>query len=75
MYEYAREGKSVEIPKREIEIYEIELIGIDKKGKLITFKVHVSKGTYIRTLCEDIANKLGEIGTMTELRRSKVRCV
>ena len=61
LYEYAREGKTIEIPARQIEIYEIELMYIDKERKKIRFKVHCSKGTYIRVLCVDIAKSLGEI--------------
>ena len=72
LYEYARKGQNVEVPKREIEIYEIELLNIDKQNKKIEYKVHCSKGTYIRSLCEDIAEKLGTIGYMTELERLKV---
>lgn len=72
LYEYARKGQNVEVPKREIEIYEIELLNIDKQNKKIEYKVHCSKGTYIRSLCEDIAEKLGTIGYMAELERLKV---
>lgn len=72
LYEYARKGQNVEVPKREIEIYEIELLNIDKQNKKIEYKVHCSKGTYIRSLCEDIAKKLGTIGYMAELERIKV---
>lgn len=72
LYEYARKGQNVEVPKREIEIYEIELLNIDKRNKKIEYKVHCSKGTYIRSLCEDIAEKLGTIGYMAELERLKV---
>lgn len=72
LYEYARKGQNVEVPKREIEIYEIELLNIDKQNKKIEYKVHCSKGTYIRSLCEDIAQKLGTIGYMAELERLKV---
>lgn len=70
LYEYAREGVSVEIPKREIEIYNIELNNI--KGLEIEFTVKCSKGTYIRSLCEEIAKKLGVIGYMKELTRIEV---
>lgn len=70
LYEYARVGKQIEIPKREIEIYSINLKNI--KGLEIEFVVSCSKGTYIRTLCEDIAVKLGTIGYMKELVRTKV---
>ena len=72
LYEYARKGQEVEIPKREIEIYSIELLNIDKKENIIEFKVHCSKGTYIRTLCENIAEKLGTIGYMEDLIRVQV---
>lgn len=70
LYEYAREGKQIEIPKREIEIYSINLKNI--KDLEIEFMVSCSKGTYIRTLCEDIAMKLETIGYMKELIRTKV---
>ena len=72
LYEYARKGVEVEIPKREIEIYNIELLDINEKDKTIEFKVHCSKGTYIRTLCENIAEKLGTIEYMKELNRVQV---
>lgn len=70
LYEYARKGVEVEVPKREIEIYDIQLLNI--KNETIEFKVHCSKGTYIRTLCETIAEKLGTIGYMKELNRTQV---
>ena len=58
LYEYARKGQTVEIKPRQIEIYSIELLSIDKNLKQIEFKVSCSKGTYIRSLFEDIGNKL-----------------
>ena len=58
LYEYARKGQTVEIKPRQSEIYSIELLSIDKKLKQIEFEVSCSKGTYIRSLCEDIGNKL-----------------
>lgn len=70
LYEYAREGKSVEVKPREIEILDINLIGYENNE--IEFSVRCSKGTYIRTLCEDIAKKLGTIGYMKELQRTSV---
>ncbi len=72
LYEYARRGEKVEVPKREIEIYNIELIGINKLSQEIEFKVSCSKGTYIRSLCTDIAKKMGTIGYMSGLERIKV---
>lgn len=72
LYEYAREGIELELPKREVEIKAIELIDdiIYKDNKTIfKFKCSVSKGTYIRSLIRDIATKLNTIGIMTDLRR------
>ena len=70
LYEYAREGKEVKIKPRNIEIYKIELL--EYQNNKIKFEVECSKGTYIRTLCEDIAKKLGTVGYMEELQRTKV---
>ena len=70
LYEYARNGEMVVVEPREIEIYNIELIGYQLKE--IKFKVECSKGTYIRSLCEDIAEKLGTVGTMSALQRTQV---
>lgn len=67
LYEYAREGRKIEVPEREIEIYDIKLLNAND-GE-IEFMVSCSKGTYIRVLCEDIARALGTIGTMSSLRR------
>ena len=72
LYEYARKGQTIELKPRNIIIYECELIKIDKSEKEIDFKVHCSKGTYIRSLCEDIAKKLGTVGYMKNLNRVKV---
>ena len=69
-YEYARNGQTVEIPAREIEIMEISLLNFE--NNIITFKVSCSKGTYIRVLCEDIATKLGTVGLMQNLKRTRV---
>ena len=72
LYEYSRKGEKVDIPKRDIEIYSIKLLEFDNDEKEITFEVSCSKGTYIRVLCEDIAEKLGTIGYMKNLKRTKV---
>ena len=72
LYEYARKGESVEIPSRIVKIYSIDKVDINKIEKQISFEVSCSKGTYIRTLCEDIAKKLETVGYMKELRRTKV---
>ncbi len=72
LYEYAREGKKVEIPEREIEIYNIKLKNINSEKKEIEFEVNCSKGTYIRVLCENIAECLDTIGYMSFLKRIRV---
>ena len=72
LYEYARKGEKVEIQPREIEIYSLELININTEKKQIEFRVKCSKGTYIRTLCENIAEKLQTLGYMKELKRTQV---
>ncbi len=72
LYEYARKNETVEIPEREIEIYSMQLMNYNEKERTISFRVHCSKGTYIRSLCETIAEKLGTIGYMQELNRVRV---
>lgn len=72
LYEYARSGKSVEIPEREIEIYGLELLNINQEEKTLQFEIHCSKGTYIRSVCELIAEKLDTVGFMLELKRTLV---
>ena len=69
LYEYAREGIQVELPKREINITNIELLSY--KDDEIIFKTTVSKGTYIRALIDDICTKLNTVGTMSNLQRTK----
>lgn len=72
LYEYARKGKTVEIPIRNIEIYNLQLKDINSENNEIQFRIECSKGTYIRSICEDIAIKLGTIGYMKELNRIQV---
>ena len=69
LYEYAREGIKVELPTREINITNIELISFNNDE--IVFKTTVSKGTYIRALIDDICKKLNTVGTMSSLIRTK----
>lgn len=72
LYEYARENIDIELPKREVEISNIELVSdIEYKDDktYFSFKCCVSKGTYIRSLIRDIAHKLNTVGIMTDLRR------
>lgn len=69
LYDYARNNLEVELPKRDIEVFAIELL--DMKDDSFTFKVSVSKGTYIRSLIRDIGVKLGIPCTMKNLIRTK----
>ena len=69
LYEYARAKKEVTIPKRMVEIKKIKLIEFG--NDYYKFKVTVSKGTYIRSLIRDINDKLGVIGVMSDLVRTK----
>lgn len=74
LYEYARNNEFVELPKREVDIKELSLVGDIKyqDNKIIfTIKCLVSKGTYIRALVNDIATKLNTIGVMSKLIRTK----
>ncbi len=72
LYEYARKNEVVEIPEREVEIYSMQLLSYNQDEKTISFRVHCSKGTYIRSLCETVAERLQTIGYMKELNRVKV---
>lgn len=69
LYELARKGIEIEREARDIEIFDISDISLEEN--ILKYKAHVSKGTYIRVLCEDIAEKLGTVGTMTKLNRIK----
>lgn len=70
LYELARKGVMVDRPVRTITIYEIEILRIEIP--MVQIRVVCSKGTYIRTLCEDIGNKLCCGATMTSLIRTRV---
>ncbi len=70
LYELAREGKTIERPKRDVEIYSIDILNIINNNQ-ITFKVKCSRGTYIRTLCDDIGYDLGTFGYMSYLMRTQ----
>jgi tRNA pseudouridine55 synthase len=70
LYQYAHLNQEVELPKRIIDVKELKLISFDDKS--IKFETTVSKGTYIRVLGETIAEKLGTVGHLTSLRRTKI---
>ena len=68
-YSYAREGKSVELKPREIEIFDIYDINVNLHTREVSFNVICTKGTYIRSLVNDIGKKIGCGAIMTDLRR------
>ena len=72
--EYARNNIEVNLPKRLVKIKSIELLDIkyENNKTIFKFKCKVSKGTYIRSLIKDISDRLNTIGTMSDLRRTKV---
>ena len=70
LYHYAHLNQEVELPKRTIDIKELELLELNLP--VIRFKTTVSKGTYVRTLGETIAEKLGTVGHLTALRRTSI---
>ena len=72
LYEYARKGQNVEIQPRHIEIYNMKLLDINIQEKQIKFEISCGKGTYIRSVCEDIAKKLDTVGYMLKLKRTQV---
>lgn len=69
LYEYARNNEFVELPSKMVDILEIEVLKVTSTG--FSFRCLVSKGTYIRSLIKDICDKLGTIGVMTNLVRTK----
>lgn len=69
LYEYARNGENVALPKRKVDIKNIEVIDINKD--IVKIKCLVSKGTYIRSLIRDIGSSLNTFATMTDLIRIK----
>ncbi|MDE5539569.1 MAG: tRNA pseudouridine(55) synthase TruB, partial [Bacilli bacterium] len=69
LYEYARSKEKVELPIKNVQIYELELL--DFREDIIKFRVKVEKGTYIRSLIRDICKSLNTVGTMNSLLRTK----
>lgn len=68
LYEYARAGEEVERPLRDVEFYELEVLDEAK----MQFRIACSSGTYVRSLCRDVAEKTGNLGCMSSLIRTKV---
>ncbi|WP_041404688.1 tRNA pseudouridine(55) synthase TruB [Rickettsia massiliae] len=71
-YKLAREGKTVELKPRNITIYDLKCLNFDEKNATATYYTECSKGTYIRTLAEDLALSLQSLGFVIELRRIQV---
>ena len=74
LYKYAREGVEVEIKSRKIYVEDIQPVEVNLRENRILFRVTCSKGTYIRTICDDIGKKMGCGGTMTALQRIQSGC-
>lgn len=72
LYEYAREGKTVDVKSRQIYISDLQIedICLEKGHESVTFSVECSKGTYIRTICQDVGTTLGCFATLTRLERT-----
>lgn len=73
LYAYARDGKTIERPARQIQIYQLDIESLNDDELCLT--IHCSTGTYIRTLAEDIGKALGCGGAyLTQLRRTQIDC-
>ncbi len=74
LYKYAREGQTVQAPKKKMQIYKIELVNIKRQGKYIDihYKAKVSSGTYIRTLSEKLGEKLNCPATTAFIKRTAI---
>ncbi len=72
LYELAREGRVIERKPRRVQILGLELRGMEEDGIHVHMRVHCSKGTYIRTLCHDIGERLGCGAAMEKLIRTRV---
>ena len=71
LYQYAREGKEVERKPRRVTVYALELLSFDESTQSGTLDIACSKGTYVRTLIDDLARSLGTVGVMTGLVRTE----
>lgn len=72
LYEYARKGEEVEVPKRQVTINKIEMVEIQEgENPIVVFDVDCSGGTYIRSIIHDLGEKLGCGAVMTDLIRTK----
>jgi tRNA pseudouridine55 synthase len=67
----ARRGEKVELAGRRVTVYDFQVLGVDPAGARFTFKIHCSKGTYIRSIARDIGRKLGTGAHLESLRRTR----
>ena len=72
LYALSRRGLTVAREARPVTVYALTVLSVDEAGSAIEFEVHCSKGTYIRTLGEDLARALGTVGHLASLRRTAV---
>ncbi|HCC34708.1 MAG TPA: tRNA pseudouridine(55) synthase TruB [Ruminococcaceae bacterium] len=70
LYEIARKGGEVARPARPATVYSIKIIGFDEPEQTLTLDIHCAGGTYIRSLCDDLGEKLGSCAAMSSLRRT-----
>jgi tRNA pseudouridine55 synthase len=70
LYDYARSGDAVEIPVKKMKVTEATLLSY--RALIVTIRVHVASGTYVRSLAEELARRIGTIGTIQSLRRLSV---
>lgn len=71
LYEYARKGEDVEIKPRDVEIFKLEIVNFDKENQTVDLHIECSKGTYIRSIANDLGNVLGCYGHLIKLVRTK----
>ena len=69
-YDLARAGKEVVLKPKDIEIYDLKMLSQIDRNEFL-FKIHCSSGTYIRSLCRDLANKLSTCGVMSDIIRTR----
>lgn len=71
LYEYARKGEDVEVPSRKVTIYKLELLSFDEELQQARVLIECSKGTYIRSIANDLGERLGVGGHLVKLVRVK----
>ena len=71
MYTLARQGKEIRLPSRRITVYSIEILEADGAHNACLLRIECSKGTYIRSLCGDMAKEMGTLGYVSFLLRTR----